>query len=100
MTTLDVIAVALVVLAMADWFWTAVLLLAAHYFPEAALQERATTGVVLSFVATLAAVLGLARLNVLTLDGSGVTVVLVVGFLAVSLPQWIWGIGLITGRFR
>lgn len=94
------VAIALIVLAFADWFWTAVLLLAAHYFPEAALQERAATGVVLSFIATIAAVLGLARLGVVELAGGVGIVLLVVGFLAVSLPQWIWGIGLVTGRFR
>lgn len=100
MSTLDAISIVLVLLALADWFWTAVLLLAAHYFPEPSLQERAATGVVLSFVATIAAILGLARLHVVTLDGGAVIILLVAGFLAVSLPQWIWGIGLLTGRFR
>ena len=98
--TIDDAARLLIVLACCDWVLTGVIYKAARSVDEPALTERATTSVILSFVATLAAILAAARLGVLEL-GSGVgLVLLIVAFVFVSAPQFIWAIGLVTGRFR
>lgn len=98
--TLDDASRLLIFLAACDWILTAVIYIAARNVSEPALTERATTSVILSTIATIAAVLAGARLGVVQL-GNGVGLgLLVIAFILVSVPQFIWAIGLATGRFR
>lgn len=91
----------LIALAIADWVSTAVIFIfASRHEGNAALTERAITSVILSLIATMAAVLGMARLGILALDNDIAVVLLAGGLLLVSLPQLVWAISLATGRFR
>ena len=58
------------------------------------MDERAFVSVILSVIATMAAVLGAARLGVLSLpNGTGI-VILLAALILVSAPQFVWVIGL------
>ncbi len=98
MTVVDVISLALIVLALADWFATMILVRAARSLREPALAERAGTSVVLSIGASGAAILGIAQL--LRVQHGAALWLLTVGLVALSLPQLIWCIAYFTGRFR
>lgn len=100
MNDLDVIASALVVLAVADWFWTGLLVYAAHKLPEPALADRAAAAVISSFAASLFAVMGAVWIADFRLSSVAFLTILVIAGVAISLPQFIWGFGLLTGRFR
>jgi len=98
--TLDNVSRLLIVLAACDWALTALLFIAARDLHEPALSERATTSVILSTVATIAALLGANRLGAIHVSGETSIALLTVALLLVSAPQFIWAIGLATGRFR
>lgn len=91
----------LIALAIADWVSTAVIFMfASRHEGNAALTERAITSVILSLIATMAAILGMARLGIVALDNGVAVTLLGVGLVLVSVPQVIWAISLVTGRFR
>lgn len=91
---------ALIALAIADWLVTAVLLLAAHRLKEAALSERAVASLVLTFAATAFALLGAHVLGLIALPADVRMALLVGAALLVSLPQIVWFVGLLAGKFR
>jgi hypothetical protein len=64
------------------------------------LTERAIAAVVLSVVGSIAALLGLGRLGLAPIGGDGALVLLSIALVMVSLPQIIWALSLLTGRFR
>lgn len=90
----------LIVLAAADWMFTAVIYVTARRLREPALTERATTSAILSVIATIAAWLGAARLGIVALDNGTAVGLLAVALILVSAPQFIWTISLAAGRFR
>ena len=98
--TLDDVSRLLIVLAAVDWALTAMIYIAARRISEPSLTERATTSVILSIIASIAAYLGAARLGVVAVDNGTATVLLVTALCLVSLPQFIWSISLAAGRFR
>jgi hypothetical protein len=90
----------LIGLAIVDWLATGVLVRAALHLREAALEERATTSVMLSIGATGAAVLAAAFLFGFHLP-DGVSFLFIAGALVIlSVPQLIWAIAYAAGRFR
>lgn len=99
MTALDYVAVLLTILAVVNVTFTLVLVAAAlrHHWP--ALEERATVAVVLAVIAVGAAILGLARLRVLSLTGEQSLGILAIGLILVSAPSVIWAVAYWTGRF-
>ena len=100
MTELDAISWVLILLAFSDWVATVTLLRAARVLNEDALSERASTSVILSIGASGAAVLGgahLLRIEVPSLPNLGL---LVLGLIALSVPQLVWLVLLAAGRFR
>lgn len=90
----------LIALAACDWLLTAILFNAAHRLKEPALTERATASIILTIIATIGAVLGGSVLGLIRFPSGISTAMLSVGFVLVSVPQFIWAIGLVTGRFR
>lgn len=98
--SLEAASVLLIILAAVDWWWTSMIIRAAKEVRETALIERAVASAILSTVATMAAVLGASVLGVFDIPSGTVTLILVVAFVLVSAPQFIWGIVLLTGRFR
>ena len=97
---LDLVAGLLIFLALADWAWTAVILRAADRVNEPALTERAIVSVVLSVIATGAALMGAQRLGFVELPSALAVTVLVGALVLVSAPQFIWGAGLVLGKFK
>lgn len=100
MTDLDAISWMLIVMAIADWIATVTLLYAARLVREPALSERATTSVVLSLGASAVAVLGAAHLLRVEIPSAPNLGLLVLGLMALSIPQLIWVVMLAMGRFR
>ena len=96
----DDVARLLIVLAPMDWVVTGALLYASHHVREAALRERAEAAVVLTVGATMAGVIGLVVLSDFHLPRDMTLVLLTVPLVALSVPQLIWGVSLIRGRFR
>ena len=90
----------LIVLAACDWVSTVVIYLAARREREAALTERAVVSAILSTIATMAAVLGGARLGYFALPNGSAVGMLALGLILVSAPQFIWVAGLVLGKFR
>jgi hypothetical protein len=81
----------LILLAPLDWITAGVQV---HYWrldpKNTALSSRAFTGIILSIVATLAAALGAVEIDHLEIPDDLFTIILVVAFLAVSVPQVRW----------
>ena len=97
---IELVAWALVLLAIADWGATVSLVRAARRVHEAALRERAITSIILTLAATGAAVLSLAFLTHVRLpDGLG-TIILAAVLMLISLPQLVWYAAYRQGRFR
>ncbi len=89
----------LVGLAIIDWIATLRLVRASAGSNEAALEERATAAVILTFAASLVALLAIAFIfNVTLPDGVG-TAALIGALLAISVPQLIWVFAYELGRF-
>ena len=97
---LDVIAGLLIFLALADWARTAVILRAANRVNEPALTERAIASVILSIIATSAAILGAHHLDLIEVPTAVSIGLLTGGLVLVSAPQFIWGVGLVLGKFK
>ena len=97
---LDALSHLLIVLAACDWVFTALIFIAARQMQEAALTERATTSVILSVIGSIAALLGAGRLGYLSLPTGASVILLSVALVLVSVPQFIWVIGLALGRFK
>lgn len=93
-------ALLLIAAAVFDWIATVVMFLAERDYPNRALQERVTAAVLLSCISTIGAVMSAAFLLGSHLPSDVVTILLVGGFLLASVPQAVWLVGLITGRFR
>ncbi len=98
--TLDNASRLLIALAAVDWILTGVIYINARRYVEPALTERAVTSVILSTIATIAAVLGAVRLGFLSLDNDVALGLLALSLILVSAPQVIWSISLAAGRFR
>lgn len=98
--SLDDVSRLLMFLAACDWIFTAMIYIAARQMKEPALTERATVSVILSLVATIAAVLGAARLGFVMLPPGWAVACLALGLVLVSVPQFVWVIGLALGRFK
>jgi hypothetical protein len=90
----------LIVLAACDWVFTAVIYIGSRRVPSAALTERAAVSVILSALATVVAILGAAYLFQITIAGDVTTFLLVLVFVLVSAPQFLWAGGLALGKFR
>ena len=94
------LAVALVVLAVVDWIATVILVRGAIADRVTPLEERATAAVILSLGASGGAFLSVAYLFGWVLPDGFNLIFLAAGFLALSIPQLIWGFGYWMGRFR
>lgn len=99
MSGTDVLAVVLIALVVIDWAATRILVIGARRLKYPALSERAGVSTILSVLAS-----GLALLSALYLLGvktppivSGFVIIAV--FLGISLPQVVWAIQYIRGRF-
>jgi hypothetical protein len=77
-----------------------IFMFATRHEGNAALTERAITSVILSLVATMAAILGMARLGIVAVDNDLAVILLAGALILVSVPQLVWAISLATGRFR
>lgn len=91
---------ALIGLAVVDWGATVILVRAALRLREPALEERATTSVMLTVGATGAAVLAAGYLAGFKLP-DGVSFVFIAGALLIlSVPQLVWAVAFLRGAFR
>lgn len=99
MKPLDLAALLLVLAPLPGWVFTAILVGAARRLSEPALRERALTAVLLSLSSTCVAIPSAAYLARLQLGALG-TSILIGGLLLISLPQVVWGIAYLVGRFR
>jgi hypothetical protein len=98
--TLDDISRLLIALAVVDVVCTVVIVRGAYEHPNPALAERAVVSVILTMVATFAAILAAARLGAMVVPPDLATIMFVASFLFVSIPQAIWAVLFVTGRFR
>lgn len=90
----------LVILAVIDWLATTTLIRAALREKEAALEERATAALILTFAASLVAFLALAYVfNVTVTDGLG-TAALIGALMLLSVPQLLWLAAYERGQFQ
>lgn len=98
--TLDHVALLLIVVAFVQWPIT----LAAVYFARRERQTALTFTVgvfiVLSIISTAGAVLGWVHLHDIKLPPGMFTVTLIGIFLAVALPQPLWALAVLLGKFR
>ena len=100
MSAQAVVSWLLIGLAVVDWLATRILVNAARRIHEAALEERATTSVLLSVGATGAAVLAGAYLFGFQLP-DGVSFLFIAGALLIlSIPQLVWAVAFLRGAFR
>ncbi len=99
MSGYDVLSIALIVLAALDLAVTVVLVRGALRLKYVALEERATVSTVLSLMALGLAALGAARLLHVTVSPDLTTIIIVLVFLGISVPQLVWGWAYLTGRF-
>lgn len=90
----------LVALAVADWTSVAVIVYYARQHRNNVLTERAIVAIILTVVGSIAALLGLGRLGIAPINGEVALTLLSVALVLVSLPQIIWALSLLTGRFR
>jgi cytochrome c oxidase assembly factor CtaG len=90
----------LIVLAGCDWVFTAVIYIGSRRIPSGALTERAAVSVILSTIATIVAIMGAAYLLHVPIAGDVSTFLLVLVFILVSAPQFLWAAGLALGKFR
>lgn len=90
----------LVLLAAVGWVSTFILVWNSRREGNAALTERAISGFILSAVSSLFAVMSLAFLLDVRLDGGAFTAILVTIALLCNAPQIVWALSLVTGRFR
>jgi len=97
---IEVVAWVLILLAAGDVAVTLVLVRAAQHVREPALSERAGNAAILTFVAILWAVLAVAALTNTRLPSPIPFVLLCLGFVLVSAPQYIWVFGLWLGKFK
>lgn len=100
MTDLDDLSRVLIVLAIADWIATVILVLGARDLREPALVERAFQSFVLTIGATGIAVLAGAYLLRVDLPATPNLGLLTLGLIALSVPQLVWLVLYLTGRFR
>ena len=98
--TLDHWAWILIAAAVADWGATVALVRGANRLHEAALNERATASVILTVVASGAALLSAFYLLRVVLPPDWWSGALVALFLLVSVPQLVWYVAYRSGRFR
>ncbi len=98
--TLDNWARILVILSGAGWGATVILVWSSARVSEAALQERAFAGVILSSIATIFAVMAAVYLLDISLSGSTFTGLLILVAILSNVPQIIWVALLAMGRFR
>ena len=97
---MEVLAVALILLAIGDIAITLLLVRIAHRLKEPALEERATASVILTFVAVIVAMLSAAYLVDATLPSLVGTGLLGFALLLVSFPQFVWAAAYWRGTFR
>jgi len=99
-TTLQV-AYLLILLAVIDWAFTALLIWAAHRVHEVSLLERAIASTILSIAATLVGILAATSvlLEGVTLPPEIRFALLVIALIMISLPQIIWGVLYLANRF-
>jgi len=102
MTEREQLSWLLIGLAMFDWGVTGVLAWAARQVREAALNERAQVSFVLSAAATLVAIIAASQLELFgfVLPAGFGYGLLVIAVIAISVPQVMWIVSLLIGRFR
>ena len=100
MSAEDVISWALIALCIVDWFATVILVRAALRIKEAALEERAAVSVLLSIGASAASVIALGHILGYDLPAGWAFVLLAAGLTVLSVPQLIWVVAFLGGRFR
>lgn len=89
----------LILLAIADWTATVVLVRGALRLKYVALQERAGVAVMLSLMALGLACLGAARLLHAAVSPDVTTGIIIAVFLGISVPQLVWLVAYLRGRF-
>lgn len=90
----------LILAAGVDVIVTAILVWAARTESNPALTERAVVSVILTVIALGAAYLGFARLGVVNVSNDLAIGILSAALLAVTLPQVVWFVLWLAGRFR
>lgn len=90
----------LIGLAVIDWLATFVLWRASRFAREPALDERATASTILSFAATIIAILAAAFVLEFELPEGIGTALLVAAVALMSAPQIVWVVAYHAGRFR
>ena len=90
----------LIALACCDWILTAVMYVFARRLREPALSERFVVSIIGSVVGTVFAVLGANVLGAIYLDRSVGLWLLSAAAVLVSVPQFVWAIGLAAGKFK
>lgn len=97
---LDALSVLLVIIVPVAWTVAVILAWASRRNPEiVTLRERAMAQIVLASIVTVGGLLGLTRLRYVVLPGGGALVLLVVVFVAASLPGIWWLYLYLSGRF-
>ncbi len=90
----------LVVLALIDWAATVTLVRASARSNEPALEERAIAAVILTFAASLIALLALAFILNFDVPSDVGTTMLIGSLLLLSAPQLVWVLAYELGQFR
>ena len=99
MDPLDAVSAALIVLGILNVIATLVLLDGARRHRWPALVERALMAVLLTVAGASIAVLAFARLDHLAIDRGVATVFLIVPFIMLSIPNIVWLVAYMLGKF-
>lgn len=98
--TIESWALLLIVLPVGGWTSTGILVLSSRQVREGALTDRAVAGIILSTIATIFAALSIAFLLDVAISSDAFTAALIAIALLSNLPQFVWVVSLVAGRFR
>ena len=94
-------AVLLILLVPFDWFVALLLLYVSKQYPSIlSLRERAVAALICAIVATLAGILGWARLGVFDIPNGLALGFIAIGLILVSIPALYWSFLLVRGKWR
>lgn len=99
MNDLDAISWGLIALWVVDLLVTALMVVIARHVREPAFTDRAQTSILLTIGAAGPAILAAAQLSRAELPGGPTFILLVAPFVLMSLPQPIWLVSWLVGRF-
>lgn len=99
MSGYDMLSVVLIVLVVIDWAATRILVAGALRLKYRALEERAGVSAMLSIMASGVALLALLYLLDVPAPPILSTLVIIGVFLGISLPQVVWVVAYVRGKF-